>query len=108
MVMLELGAVTEVVTELGERNVTAETVADRAAAQARELLAAKVPVGPHLADQLLLPMALAGGGAFRTIAPSLHTRTNAEVIERFLPVKFALREDAGSWVVEVAPATGRG
>jgi RNA 3'-terminal phosphate cyclase (ATP) len=107
MVMLELGAVTEVVTELGERSVTAETVAERAAQEAKELLAANVPVGPHLADQLLLPMALAGGGGFRTMAPTLHTRTNAEVIERFLPVKFTLREDAGSWVVEVAPAAGR-
>jgi RNA 3'-terminal phosphate cyclase (ATP) len=48
-------------------------------------------------------MALAGGGAFRTSKPSLHTHTNAAVVERFLPVSIALREDeaAGNWVVEV-------
>ena len=38
-------------------------VAEAAAKEASEYLAAEVPVGPHLADQLLLPMALAGGGA---------------------------------------------
>jgi RNA 3'-terminal phosphate cyclase (ATP) len=49
-------------------------------------------------------MALAGAGAFRTLEPSLHTRTNAQVIERFLPVTFAMREDdgAGNWIVEVS------
>jgi RNA 3'-terminal phosphate cyclase (ATP) len=63
--------------------------------------ASDAPVGEHLADQLLIPMAMAGGGAFRTVAPSLHTRTNAEVIERFLPVHFDVREGAGHWHVEV-------
>ena len=82
---------------------SAEQVAERAAAEVQTLLAADAPVGEHLADQLLIPMALAGGGAFRTVAPSLHTRTNAAVVERFLPVAIAMREDtaAGNWVVEV-------
>lgn len=98
----------EVVTSLGERGVPAEDVAHRAADAAEELLAAGIPVGPHLADQLLLPMALAGGGAFRTVEPTLHTRTNAEVVARFLPVRFDLREDHDgdrpSWVIEVLRA----
>ncbi|MCA8965106.1 MAG: RNA 3'-terminal phosphate cyclase [Planctomycetes bacterium] len=100
---LQLGEVTEVITQLGERGVLAETVASRAAAEAIRLLAANVPVGEHLADQLLIPMALAGGGAFRTVAPSEHTRTNAAVIERFLPVAIAFHEDGqdGAWRVEV-------
>jgi RNA 3'-terminal phosphate cyclase (ATP) len=93
--------VDEVIGIPGERSVTAERVAERACDFAAEFLAADVPVGEHLADQLLLPMALAGGGVFRTPAPSLHTRTNAEVIERFLPVKFDLRADGGSWVIGV-------
>jgi RNA 3'-terminal phosphate cyclase (ATP) len=46
-------------------------------------------VGEHLADQLLVPMALAGGGSFRTLPPSSHATTNAALIERFLPVRFA-------------------
>jgi len=103
MLRIGFGEVTEVITALGERNVRAEDVATAVADEARALLAANVPVGEHLADQLLVPMALAGGGTFRTVAPSLHTRTNAQVIGLFLPVQFAMREDgnAGAWVVEV-------
>lgn len=39
--------------------------------------------GGYLADQLLLPFALAGAGAFVTVKPSQHSRTAADVIERF-------------------------
>ena len=50
----------------------------------RFCLDAGVPVGEHLADQLLLPMALAGGGAFKTLPLSLHARTNIEVLRAHL------------------------
>ncbi len=83
----------EVVTAFGERGVPAETIADRAGSEALLLEAADVPVGPHLCDQLLLPMALGAGGALRTVAPTLHATTNARLIERFLPVRFSF-EDA--------------
>ena len=49
-------------------------------------------VDEHLADQLLVPIALAGGGSFVTTTPSLHTTTNIEVISRFLPVKFSVSQ----------------
>lgn len=39
--------------------------------------------GPYLADQLLLPFALAGGGSFTCVKPSQHALTAAAVIERF-------------------------
>jgi RNA 3'-terminal phosphate cyclase (ATP) len=54
----------------------------------------EVPVGRHLADQLLLPLALAGGGSFTTMILDDHMKTNISVIEQFLPVKFRI-EDAG-------------
>jgi RNA 3'-terminal phosphate cyclase (ATP) len=94
--------VTEVFTAFGERGISAEAVGGQAARQALEWMAAGVPVGPHLADQLLLPMALGGGGSFRTMAPTLHTRTHAEVIEAFLGARIAI-EDAGErgWRVTV-------
>jgi RNA 3'-terminal phosphate cyclase (ATP) len=57
--------------------------------EVKRLLEARVPVDEHLADQLLIPMALAGGGSLRTTTPSLHSQTNMRVIETFLPVKFA-------------------
>lgn len=76
--------VTEVVAAFGGRGKPAEQVAAEAVAEGRSYLASDAPVGEHLADQLLLPLALAGGGSFVTVPPSLHTRTNAEVITWFL------------------------
>jgi RNA 3'-terminal phosphate cyclase (ATP) len=86
LLSIESEHVTEVFTGFGELGVRAETVAERAADDARRYESARVPVGPYLADQLLLPLALAGGGAFRTMPLSLHATTNFEVIRRFLDV----------------------
>lgn len=85
--LIELSSehVTELFSCVGERGVPAEEVARRAASEARQYLQAGVPVGEHLADQLLLPLALGQGGVYRTVEPSLHTRTQAELIRRFLP-----------------------
>ena len=82
---------TEIFTAFGERGLRAEAVADLAVGEAREYLRADVPVGPHLADQLLLPLALAGGGEFRTGPLTRHARTNLEVLQRFLPVRADVR-----------------
>jgi len=96
--------VTEVMTGFGERGVRAEEVAARTAAEVRTWLDAGVPVGEHLADQLILPMALGGGGSFRTVAPSLHLRTQIETVRLFTGREIRL-EDAGggAFRVEVAP-----
>ena len=52
-------------------------------------------VGEYLADQLVLPMALAGAGEFKVAHPSCHLLTNIAVVERFLPVRFGLIETDG-------------
>lgn len=57
-------------------------------------------LGAHLADQLLLPMALAGGGVFHTLSITDHTRTNMALIEQFLAVKFGV-EEMGAGLKEV-------
>lgn len=88
LVEIESVRVTEVMAGFGELGVKAEIVAGRTAKEARRYLQADVPVGEYLADQLLLPMALAGGGSFVTLPLSRHTLTNLEVIEKFLAVKF--------------------
>lgn len=87
---VECQHLTEVFTGFGERGVPAEAVADQAAEQARGYLSAGVPVGEHLADQLLIPLALAGGGAFRTLGLSRHAQTNVAVIKAFLDVEFEI------------------
>jgi len=92
-----------VFTGFGIKRVSAERVAELASDAARAWLAAEVAVDEHLADQLLLPMALAGEGSFSTTAPSDHTRTNAALIEKFLPVEFTFTDEGrGRWLVEVA------
>ena len=82
--------ITEIVTGFGVRGVSAEKVASDACDDAERYLRCDVPVGSHLADQLLIPMALAGAGSFRTVAPSAHTETNVSVVRRFLDVPIAI------------------
>ena len=47
-------------------------------------LASPAFAGPYLADQLVMPFALAGGGAFTTVKPSNHTRSAADIVKIFL------------------------
>lgn len=93
---IESEHVTEVFTGFGRRGVPAETVAGQAAAEAIRYLEAGVPVGEHLADQLLLPLAMAGAGEMVTLPPSLHTQTNIEVIQQFLDIPIAVTREADS------------
>ncbi|MDT7777513.1 MAG: 3-terminal phosphate cyclase, partial [Acidobacteriota bacterium] len=70
--------------------------------EAQSYLDAGAPVGCHLADQLLIPLALAGGGSYTTVKPTPHTTTNIEIIKKFLPVEIKatqLSEDV--WKIEV-------
>lgn len=54
--------------------------------EARDYIASGAAVGEHLANQLMLPMALAGSGRFTVSRVSQHAMTNAGAIGRFLPV----------------------
>jgi RNA 3'-terminal phosphate cyclase (ATP) len=81
--------VTELFTGFGRRGVPAEMVGRHLADDVRSYLNARAPVGPHLADQLLIPMAMAGRGYFRTCRPSNHTLTNMAVVQKFLDVRIA-------------------
>lgn len=87
LLTLEQEHVTDVFSGFGARMVRAETVASQALKEARDYIRSGAAVGEHLADQLMLPMALAGGGRFTVSTVSQHALTNAEVIGRFLPVE---------------------
>lgn len=107
LVEIECERATEVFSAFGERGVPAEAVGEKAAREALRYLEAGVPVGEHLADQLLLPMALAGGGAFRTLAPTAHARTNAEVLRAFLEVEVRFEEERpDAFLVQVSERGG--
>jgi RNA 3'-terminal phosphate cyclase (ATP) len=99
---VESEQLTEVFTGFGERTVAAEAVADQAALAARRYLASEAAIGEYLADQLLLPMALAGGGSFTTLPPSRHTTTNIEVIQKFLDIPITCEQTTNRvWRIEV-------
>jgi RNA 3'-terminal phosphate cyclase (ATP) len=90
LLKVEFEHVTEVFTGFGERGVRAEVVAERAVDEYRRYLEAGAPVGEHLADQLMLPLAIAGGGAFRTMPLTPHAQTHLELIGKFLDVAVAV------------------
>ena len=83
----EFENVTEVVSGFGKLGVPAEQLAKRAAGRMAGYLESDAFAGPYLADQLLLPFALAGGGIFTTVKPSQHSLTAAQIIERFLGIR---------------------
>jgi RNA 3'-terminal phosphate cyclase (ATP) len=103
MVEVELASgARELVTSHGRKGYPAEDVADDALDELEDFLEAGVPVGECLADQLLLPLALAGGGRFRTLGPlSHHATTNIETIREFLDVPITVEPIAGTAVVDV-------
>ena len=84
--------VTEVFCAFGQAALRAEKVADGAINQAADWLNSEAAVAEHLADQLLLPMALAGGGSFTTPRMTEHLQSNIAVIERFLPMTIDCQE----------------
>ncbi|GLS26241.1 RNA 3'-terminal phosphate cyclase [Marinibactrum halimedae] len=95
--------ITECVEVIGERSVSAEVVADNAADKLKTYLSSNSVIGEYLADQLLLPMALGAGGSFTTIEPSLHLKTNAEIIQAFVGTKITISKLASnSWKVLVS------
>lgn len=96
--------VTEVFAVFGERGVPSEVVAENLAKEVQRYANADVPVGEHLADQILLPMALGRGGVYRTLALTDHTRSQAEVIRMFLGMTIRFTETKpDDVVVEVIP-----
>jgi RNA 3'-terminal phosphate cyclase (ATP) len=101
--------VTEVFTSFGDKSLSADRVAGLLAAEVKCYQAGTGAVGPHLADQLALPLALAvratGLPARYTLTElTEHARTNFSVIERFLPVAARMEQGADAWLVTLVAA----
>ncbi len=103
VVLIEIKSqhVTEVFAGFGQKGVRAEKVADMTVKQVREYMDADVPVGKHLADQLLIPMVLAGRGIIKTLSPTRHTTTNVDVIKKFADINILLVRIDDIWEIEV-------
>ncbi|KQW45317.1 MULTISPECIES: RNA 3'-terminal phosphate cyclase [unclassified Roseateles] len=98
--------VCEVVTGFGEKGVSAEQVARDVVREVRSYQVSDGALGPHLADQWTLPLALAvwrrGGAASYTCTElTPHALTNFETIELFLPVRFSTSGSGSHWCVSV-------
>lgn len=83
--LVELGHdhVTEVFTALGRVGTPAETVASELADEVLAYTASSAPVGPHLADQLMVPLALLAGGRYLTGQLTEHALTNIATLSHF-------------------------
>jgi len=92
---------------LGARGKPAERVADEAVDELMDFVSTDGAIDAHLADQLILPLALASGTSeLRTSRVTQHLLTNAEIVKMFLPVAIEIEGQAGRpGVVRIA---GRG
>lgn len=106
-VEIEAEHITELFTSFGRPDARAERVGNEVAQAARRYVAADVPVGPHLADQLLIPMAMAGRGSFRTMRPTRHCYTNTDVVKAFLDCEIDIQqEDRDQWRIDISSRAG--
>ena len=101
----EFEHITENFTCLAEKGKPAETLVNEVTHEATQFLDSTASIGEHLADQLLLPMALGKGGVFTTTAPSLHTRTNIDVIQQFLDVDIQIKKTNLCWEITIHPSS---
>ncbi len=92
---------TEIVTSYGDKSRSSGQVAQQACDEMKHYLASQAAVGEHMADQLLIPLALAGG-VFTTNVISEHFKTNCNIIQAFLNVNFEIEKiDAHCYSVRI-------
>ncbi|MBI5360655.1 MAG: RNA 3'-terminal phosphate cyclase [Planctomycetes bacterium] len=82
-----------VFTSFGELGKRAEVVAAEAGQDYIDYTGSAAVADKHLADQLLLYLALNKKGSFTTNEVTEHTRTNMEIIRKFLGIEFKLEQD---------------
>jgi RNA 3'-terminal phosphate cyclase (ATP) len=86
--------VTEVFTAFGRTGARAEKVADEVVQQVRDYITTDVPIGPYLADQIMLPLGISAWQAvnsphvssFRTLPLTRHSTTHIEILRQFLDI----------------------
>ena len=87
---------------MGKLGLAAEKVAEQAVQDFLEFHQTGAPIDPHLADQLLLPSALAATPTqYRVAEITPHLTTNAWVIEQFGLAEVTI--DSATQIVSVVP-----
>ncbi len=80
---------------LGKRGLPSEKVGQMAAQQLLGEIASRSGVDMYLADQLIIYMALAGGGELTLREITEHTRTNVWTVQRFMDVECTTHQEKG-------------
>lgn len=94
--------VTEVVSGFGQLGVPAERLAKTSAARMNGFQASSAFAGPYLADQLVLPFVVSGGGSLTTVKPSQHLLTAIDIVRRFSGYKITLtKQGSGTHLLTV-------
>ncbi len=106
MIEVNCDNVREVFTGFGRQGIPAERVASDAVHQVREYLAADVPVGKYLADQLILPLSIAAWlngskSCFRTLPLSRHSTTQIDIVRRFLNVSIVTETEGPATTLHI-------
>ncbi len=100
---LEYENATAMFCGFGHVGINAERVADGVVRDIKKYLKTDAPIEPHLADQLMLPMAIAANffgvkSKFRAGPLTQHSLTQADIIRRFLDVTVETEEQPDSSV----------
>jgi len=99
MLLLADNAPQIIFTAFGMRGKPSEKVISEVVNSATHFLSSAAAIDRFLADQVLIYMAMTASGCYTTDDISLHLRTNIEIIEKFLPVKFAIEPKEGLYRV---------
>ncbi|HBE71344.1 MAG TPA: RNA 3'-terminal phosphate cyclase [Planctomycetaceae bacterium] len=97
----------ELVSEPGRLGTKAERVARAATNKLRAFFGSPAPIGEHLADQLMLPAALAAASGdasqLQVYRWTAHCQTHQSVLEAFLPIRFETQTSEKAVLVTVVP-----
>jgi RNA 3'-terminal phosphate cyclase (ATP) len=105
--------VSEMTSAFGRIGLPAEKVAANSVREMRNYLKRDAPVGEHLADQWMLPLAIAVARtgcahSFHTTTLSQHSVTHLQIIKRFLPVTpTAEQHDDSTYIVTIMWQPGK-
>lgn len=104
LVVLHYEHITEVFAACGEKGTSAEQVARQLLEEVRSYQTSSAPVGPYLADQLMIALALASlqgrKGRYWTTALSGYTQTSARTIENFCRWHLCSHPGAAAWLLK--------
>jgi RNA 3'-terminal phosphate cyclase (ATP) len=92
----EATGIVNVFSGIGDPGVKAEDIGHSVAKAFLAWRESGASVEEHLADQIMLPIALSGGGSYTTNVLSLHAKTNIEVIHAFTGKRFRCFDMGGS------------